>query len=590
MRSIWKTLGIAATRDRAAIRRAYAARLKVTNPEDDAAGFQALRAAYEQALARANAPYEFVADLDDDDDDEDFDAGTARAPLADEPPAGAWDEAPSATHSGLEDLRNDRRRERALAAEAVARRRGLDELRGRLAEAVRRAPDQAPAALDALLASPALEDVGLHRQAEDWLAELIVHARPASDPIIAAAVARFEWERRAGSLDSTYDIEQVLARARDLPLLDQLRRGRHPMSAAFRLLSEPPARRGLQVRLKTPFLRPQVRDLLAKIDHYHPTLRADLDPDALEAWEARLARPGDGPMTWLIAAGAPVLLALISMALALQDGEDPLVSVWPFAALGAAAIATLLVRRFLFQEARWRWRDDWVWRAPAWTRVGWLGAAVAALTAGALLPTHPVSLAVAGLLSLAAMVWAFAVGGDGDGEPVTQRFGATLWLNVMLVGCWGVAMWGRPVWTVVQGALPLLGAVVAFSFATGTLVTIWYHEWRQPRRRAAIGGLISLGAAALALGYRAGGSAWMQSLTLLCAVTVVLLQRIPAARLGPNALRWRYYLTMALVIGGWKVVEYFQQPLAATGGFVLIAGALLSLSMALVAETRAREA
>ncbi|MEL7297701.1 MAG: hypothetical protein AAGJ86_08545, partial [Pseudomonadota bacterium] len=51
--NIWGILGVAQTHDQKAIKRAYAAKLKVTRPDADPAGYQALRAAFDAAIRYA---------------------------------------------------------------------------------------------------------------------------------------------------------------------------------------------------------------------------------------------------------------------------------------------------------------------------------------------------------------------------------------------------------------------------------------------------------------------------------------------------------------------------------------------------------
>ncbi|AGX87738.1 J domain-containing protein [Candidatus Symbiobacter mobilis] len=64
----WEQLGIEATDDQHAIKRAYLARLKTARPEEDPDGFQRVRAAYEAAMVWATSPKPTSLSFDSDDD------------------------------------------------------------------------------------------------------------------------------------------------------------------------------------------------------------------------------------------------------------------------------------------------------------------------------------------------------------------------------------------------------------------------------------------------------------------------------------------------------------------------------------------
>jgi len=204
--SIWSVLGVAATRDVGEIRRAYAAKLKVTNPEDDAEGFRRLREAYETALdlarGRILAPVFAEADGDDDwpingDEAEAGDNLDGDADRGQPPPF-----EPAAEAEGLEprssvDYDNLWRRLDALVF-------GSDEPE----------PKALAAALEAILFHPELEALGAYVAAEQRVAALIARGAPRTDPLIAPARARFDWLALAEQRTASPEVLQAMWRER----------------------------------------------------------------------------------------------------------------------------------------------------------------------------------------------------------------------------------------------------------------------------------------------------------------------------------------------------------------------------------------
>ena len=218
--SIWKTLGIDPTNEVDDIRRAYARRLKQVHPEDDPEGFQALRAAYEQAsnMARRGwaAPVVGPSESTDDrfgDDDAFMEHGdhvwSARPEnRRDDRTAGSDNRSPRPEGHRQRpeepEMADDIRQE--LAGEQ-ARGQAHAALCDTLANAVQSPNvtlDDRLTALMAVFRSPAMASLDVHNRTERWLAHLI-GAGPASvEVLIEPAVQFFGWNDSRVGVDLSH--------------------------------------------------------------------------------------------------------------------------------------------------------------------------------------------------------------------------------------------------------------------------------------------------------------------------------------------------------------------------------------------------
>lgn len=398
--SIWSTLGLAPTNDADAIRRAYARRLRQVHPEDDPQGFQDLRAAYDHAshLARngwAASPSETEDDVDG-------------APALDLPlrvsdgPEQDGVSAPGPFRTDLEaaaKVNGDLDRELTRDHQALC---------DHLSALVARPDGDRHEALSAMLRifrSPAMESLTTHDRTEHWLGSLIGHGGPVVDDLVEPAIQYFGWDTRRVGLDLRH-AEPVLRRRETGILLSRLDRGDDPDHETWRALKRKSTRRNRLYDRLTPGFADRVERFLNRLDFDAPALLDRLNPETVELWRMRQARPVLGPIflwTLVLAPPAVAFAAIASGGL----GLPPWATFLAVLALTGSILFALGVGHLHFvSRPRLAWRASDPWGRPLWLRFGWAPAALLLPVLAGLLPQAPWSPLLA--VPAAAALWAWA--------------------------------------------------------------------------------------------------------------------------------------------------------------------------------------
>ncbi len=348
-------LGVPRGSDRATIRRAYAARLKTTNPEDDPKGFIALREAYEQALRWVE--YQHFDDWDDEGEVaeavESVTEESAPVPItadaiepvevmaATEPALPLPPDAPPAPAPPPDPF------EAARAADAAELERLLAELDAGLRGPWFKDRDALRATFDAIMAAPALIEIDRRAYTEYRLAALLADTIPRSDAILQPAMAAFGWEGEGNHPPAVWALR---ARLDEWRLIASFGRGGHGLGAGWRALiaGKTPGwvRRIVALR---PGLGGQVRQLFDLADYDVPGIAHSFHPKAAEWWRAHLDAPRFGFVELallLIGALAAGLFALV--------GATPALKLWGAVAAGLAGVVLAILHWRFVTPLRWR--------------------------------------------------------------------------------------------------------------------------------------------------------------------------------------------------------------------------------------------
>ena len=376
----WTLLGVEPTDDPREVKRAYGRQLKRIDVEADPAAFIRLREARDVAASWGTQTPEWEGE------DEDWPLDVAD--LADPPPpsgdpaAGHHDDGdflpePVPYPAWRPELPDDR------GGELAELRRQLDEM---LFAGAPADPAQAAALFEALIRACASASVDDASATERWLLATLAAAIPRSDPLIVPALRHFRWDSDLRPHDYSFeldlgDLEQRLA---DRRAMQEMKGTLDPNWRAIEELRRPGRTRLGMFELGL------ARDVRQFLDHTlaaHPTLRNDLDPEAMAWWEAYLRGRHLPAGFWLQIACIPLALtALVAAAIAAGDFAPgvTLAHLYPAALLATLlaifAVAELRARR-ASREEQWLEQGYSGRRAEPWLVAALLLPLLAALIA-----------------------------------------------------------------------------------------------------------------------------------------------------------------------------------------------------------------
>ncbi len=534
MTSIWTTLGIARTGDRNLIRRAYAAKLKATNPEDDPEGFKALREAYERALQQAGTvariPGVAVRQIE---------AGVPDEPEPQPSPPPEPSPVPAQPVAGgtVPDVSDTPSRDSGPVVPGVVRTRpdpafihARRDLEALLKPASNGDDDARRDALKTLFACPDLESIDTREETEGWLLRLIVFNAPRSDVLIGPARKYFGWNEDAIDWPRRRDNgaplkQRLFARERDVAYLALLASPRSPHHAAYKVLSRPPEPEILWTRVFPPANPKEIGNLLRDIRHERPHLEGELDAEAVALWKKRGERPrleGNNLLVALVA--LPALASLAAFRLLPPIDSETMAMIAFALILPTLWTVGWCVRTYLYVLPRRRWRQGE--GAPPWMAYGWGPALLGVFVIGA----GPPTLWLAGVqlvLALAVAWWAMVVG-----EP-DRRPGKTPW-QLRLLGATGSLI---PWWLFAMRGLPGPESKVMMTIACAAAVPVFGYGWiplnarwsqlSRGLRRKGLVGLAATCGMALAFNWIVLGAPEWQPLAFALTAGFLLLHKVP---------------------------------------------------------------